>query len=164
MLTKVRDALASSTVNGVALAVVVCATIVSSVVAVQSSNASQEAVNALRAQDDRQATQDEFLRAQTSCTRRVVFGTVRALNDRTAFTVPNAQQTIRVREAQAKFLRVIVNEDIQQDTREALREYLQVVEDAITQTEKVTEKLKETPYPKLRSYTRCLNDAQENRP
>jgi|GEM_PF-3723089 len=139
-------------INGVALALVVVATLYAAFTSAFTSSKVDEA----QTQRDR----------EVACTSQVLFDTVEALNDRTVKAAALAEGNVRLIDAQAKFLRTtlrmrdggVIDEVAR---REALVTYLDAIEKFSKVSTEVQDARADNPFPTETEYRECRNATSE---
>ena len=139
-------------INGVALALVVIATLYA---AFTSSVANSKV-------DEAQALRDQ----ETACTSEVLFATVEALNSRTVKAAALAKGNVTLVDAQADFLRTTLKMRGGGATNDAARrEALVTYIDAIDKFSKISMEVqdarKDTPFPTEEQYRKCRTAVSE---
>jgi len=139
-------------INGVALALVVVATLYAAFTSAFTSSKVDEA----QTQRDR----------EVACTSQVLFDTVEALNDRTVKAAALAEGNVRLIDAQAKFLRTTLKlRDVGVMDEAARRAALVAYLDAIKTFSKVSAEVQDAradnPFPTETEYRECRNATSE---
>lgn len=93
------------------------------------------------------------------CTTSVVFGALISLNERTTFTVDQANANIKLQKAQADFLTVSADEEsTEQERRTAFQGYFDALIAYNELAAKTAAKVQSYPFPDPQDYKDCLED------
>lgn len=131
-----------------------------------TNNKLEDAIQDLEAQQTAiEASQEEDVQIQlglarvTVCTQEYLTKTIKALNDRTTFTVEQAQANIRLQEAQANFFQLLLEEPprSEEERRAAALAYVNSLEIFVKVGNQFTKDVKGNPYPTSEDFLTCLN-------
>lgn len=130
------------------------------VVAVWASFAAEKNNDALVETQEELARQQVLIQRITTCNQMYLEQTVSALNERTTYSSDQARSNVKLVEAQARFLRILLTEPTPPEPvrRDALRLYFDpTVLTFIEFNERALAKFKANPYPTADDVNTCLN-------
>lgn len=117
-----------------------------------------------KASNDVQSTQGQLSRV-TRCNQQFLSKTIVALNQRTSFTIKQANSNVKLQKAQAEYL----NKILQQPTpprRElivSLNTYFSSLKEFVDVSEQSRRQLSQNPYPTKKELSDCLRTGLPNR-
>jgi hypothetical protein len=133
----------------IALLVVVCLTVWAAV----SSN---------RVSNEVQKTQDD-LENLTACNQEYLSKTIVALNERTTYTIDQANANVELQRAQGDFLAVLLREPEASEVaeRKAATDYVTALGDFVRVNEQQKNIAREYPFPTNKNLSACFDNREE---
>lgn len=149
--------------NSIALAIVVIATLWAALQSSSASNHATEAVSKVAEQNVSLTNQQHQLTAIQTCTQRILFRAIDALNQRTQYTGAQADANIDLQRSQLRLLLKGLNPKSTQSEREAaFHNYVDDLQNFVTVVTQAQNSQTNNPYPTPAQYARCLTKAQNS--
>lgn len=115
------------------------------------------AFSAQQSANDSAANQQQIERVAV-CTQATLSNTVNALNERTTYTVAQAEANIELQRSQTEFLAVVVTEPEPSDAiqRSALKAYFEKLSSFVELSTATVNKIENNPFPTTEELSDCL--------
>ena len=140
------------------------AVLIAVLITVFAAFASQKASNDVEGAQDQLELTQETIKQVSLCTQETLSNTVSALNERTTYTVAQAEANVDLQKAQSRFIAVLVTRPTPSDDTKAmaLNGYFDSLTSFVALSSQTVNKIENNPYPTTEDLQNCLDKkAQE---